>query len=345
MHLIRIGAIGGIETLVRQRGANPVHLIHEVGLSPSQFRDPNTLISLEKMAELVELCSIECQDTHFGLALGFHQDPGVLMDLLVTASREQSIVEAVENFARHLYLHATGVRLEVLTMEEAAQARFCFEITTPYGIDQMNQLGAGQLINIIAGMVSVTERHHLSIHLRQHAPHQAAPSSTRGRFTVHYGAPFDGVVIDATIAHRRPHLDEAILSQHFSAYLAYLKARYPGNVLSQIKEVIGRLLPSGECSLTRVAATLDLSPRTLQRLLQREATSYGAQLQQVRCAMAQQHLEHSHMGITDLALNLGYSDVSVFSRHFRHWTGQSPRAWRNARVDTSTPTQPEMPQP
>lgn len=345
MHLIRIGAIGGIETLVRQRGANPVHLIRQVGLSPSQFRDPNTLISLEKMAELVELCAIECQDAHFGLALGFHQDPGVLMDLLVTASREQSVVGAVESFARHLYLHATGVRLEVVTAEDAAQARFCFEITTPYGIDQLNQLGAGQLINIIAGMVPEAERRHLSIHLRQHAPDQAAPSSTRGRFTIYHGAPFDGVVIDATAAHRRPHLDEAILSQHFSAYLTYLKARYPGNVLSQIKEVIGRLLPSGECSLKRVAATLDLSPRTLQRMLQREATNYGEQLQQVRCTMAQQHLEHGRMGITDLALNLGYSDVSVFSRHFRRWTGQSPRAWRNALKAVTKPTQPEMPQP
>lgn len=329
MHLIRIGAIGGIETLARQRGANPVKLIQRVGLSPSQFRDPNTFIALEKMAELVELCAIECKDAHFGLALGFHQDPGVLMDLLVTASREQTIAGAVDNLAHNLYLHATGVRLELIDAGDDAQARFYFEITTPYGTDQLNQLGAGQLINFISSMVPAAERHTLSISLRQAAPRPDAPAALRGRFTIDYAAGFDGVRIGTASARRAPHLDEAILSQHFSAYLAYLKARYPGNVLCQIKEVIGRLLPSGECSVERVAATLDLSPRTLQRLLQTENTRYGEQLQQVRSAIARQHLEQSRMPITDLALNLGYSDVSVFSRHFRRWTGSSPRAWRD----------------
>jgi AraC-like DNA-binding protein len=34
------------------------------------------------------------------------------------------------------------------------------------------------------------------------------------------------------------------------------------------------------------------------------------------------------MSVTDLALNLGYADVSVFSRHFKQWTGLSPRNWQ-----------------
>ncbi|PHS63936.1 MAG: hypothetical protein COB09_11515 [Thalassobium sp.] len=32
--------------------------------------------------------------------------------------------------------------------------------------------------------------------------------------------------------------------------------------------------------------------------------------------------------ITELALQLGYAKVAVFSRHFRRWTGISPRAWQ-----------------
>ncbi|TVT48657.1 MAG: AraC family transcriptional regulator [Denitromonas halophila] len=334
MHLIRIGAIGGVEALTRKFGGNPIELIQRIGLSPSQFRDPNTFISLAKMAELVELCSIECKNPLFGLSLGLRQNPGVLMDLLVTASQEKTIHEAIENFSNHLYLHATGVHLDLITTGSETRIQFHFEITTPLGIEHMVQVGAGQLINFISSMVRDTDRRHLSLCLRQGAPHHASIPDGQCPYPVIFSSTFDGALICASVANQPPHLDEEILSRHFKEYLSYLKARYPDNLLSQMKEVIGRLLPSGECSVDQVAATLDLSPRSLQRMLLQENTSYGLQLQAVRCAIAKQHLEHGLLPITELALNLGYSDISVFSRHFKRWTGASPRAWRNA-VKTS----------
>ena len=46
--------------------------------------------------------------------------------------------------------------------------------------------------------------------------------------------------------------------------------------------------------------------------------------------IAEQHLRYRSMAVTELALNLGYADVSVFSGNFRQWTGLSPRAWQHA---------------
>ncbi len=51
-------------------------------------------------------------------------------------------------------------------------------------------------------------------------------------------------------------------------------------------------------------------------------------LQDTRLGIARQHLQQQKMSITDLALNLGYADIAVFSRHFKRWTGLSPRQWR-----------------
>ncbi|MDG3398634.1 helix-turn-helix domain-containing protein, partial [Vibrio parahaemolyticus] len=49
---------------------------------------------------------------------------------------------------------------------------------------------------------------------------------------------------------------------------------------------------------------------------------------QVRQDFAEQRLSENIQSITDIALQLGYAETAVFSRHFRRWAGKSPRQWR-----------------
>ena len=118
------------------------------------------------------------------------------------------------------------------------------------------------------------------------------------------------------------------MRQHFREFVHLLEQRYPDNLRDQVKDIMGQLLPSGECSVGRVAATLDVHSRVLQKRLQKEGTNYAVLLRETRLDIAKQHLRARTMAITDLALNLGYAEVSVFSRNFKQWTGLSPRAWQ-----------------
>jgi AraC-like DNA-binding protein len=49
----------------------------------------------------------------------------------------------------------------------------------------------------------------------------------------------------------------------------------------------------------------------------------------VRQTVARRHVESSDYDLTTIALMLGYSELSAFSRAFRRWHGQSPSACRN----------------
>ncbi|BAN98602.1 hypothetical protein E05_38360 [Plautia stali symbiont] len=44
--------------------------------------------------------------------------------------------------------------------------------------------------------------------------------------------------------------------------------------------------------------------------------------------MATHYLQQRQLPISEMALLLGYSEVSAFSRAFRRWFGISPRQWR-----------------
>ena len=78
----------------------------------------------------------------------------------------------------------------------------------------------------------------------------------------------------------------------------------------------------------RVAAALAMSPRTLQRRLREEGTSYADLLDRFRHRMAVALLEDREIAIYEVAYLLGYAEPSTFYRAFRRWTGSSPREHR-----------------
>ncbi|MDX1819212.1 MAG: AraC family transcriptional regulator, partial [Marinobacter sp.] len=75
-------------------------------------------------------------------------------------------------------------------------------------------------------------------------------------------------------------------------------------------------------------SALGMHHRTLQSRLRELGISYRQLLRRTRQRLAEQHLRFDSLSVTDLALQLGYAEVAVFSRHFRQWTGLSPRAWQ-----------------
>tara|TARA_R110002110_G_scaffold3754_1_gene19529 strand:+ start:55799 stop:56800 length:1002 start_codon:yes stop_codon:yes gene_type:complete len=327
MHLVRTGSTAGLEQLVRDMGHNPIDLIKSVGLTQAQFRDPNQYIDYHKMTALLGACSEVCNAPQFGLLLAQTQTTIVLGDLPMISSRARTVGEAVSAINRFLYLHASGVSIDTGLHRHQAQIRLSINIGEPPGMAQLLQLSTAHLAMYIAELLNA-DTYCQAIHLTQADP---APSDTSAnlRFSnLRYGQTFDGISFPCELLQRPTHHDEEALNNHLQRYLTRLQTLYPDNLENQVAAVIGRLLPSGECSIETVAATLNVHPRTLQERLRAQQTGYRKILQQKRYELAIQQLAKPNANITELALQLGYAELAVFSRHFKQWTGLSPRAWR-----------------
>ncbi|MEM7152387.1 MAG: AraC family transcriptional regulator ligand-binding domain-containing protein [Myxococcota bacterium] len=85
--------------------------------------------------------------------------------------------------------------------------------------------------------------------------------------------------------------------------------------------------PLGFPSFPTVARRLHVTPRTLDRRLRAEGTSYRTILDDLRRRMATDHLE-SGTTIDEIAYLLGYTDTANFRRAFRRWTGSPPSRFR-----------------
>ncbi len=71
-----------------------------------------------------------------------------------------------------------------------------------------------------------------------------------------------------------------------------------------------------------------LSPRTVQRQLQAEGTSYQAVLSDTREKLARRYLADRSLTTSQIAYLLAYDDANSFYRAFRRWTGLTPDAAR-----------------
>lgn len=107
----------------------------------------------------------------------------------------------------------------------------------------------------------------------------------------------------------------------------------PG-IVDDVKIQVRALLGDGYPSLERVAEQLRLPSWTVQRRPLDQGLSFSALVDTVRQELATYYLQQSALPISELALLLGYSEISAFSRAFRRWFDVRPKQWRLANAGT-----------
>lgn len=82
-------------------------------------------------------------------------------------------------------------------------------------------------------------------------------------------------------------------------------------------------IPSGQCTLKIVSRSFGMSPRSLQRKLTVEQTTFNEQVQLAKRELAERYLQETVLPTIDVAYLLGYTETSSFARAFKSWTGKT----------------------
>ena len=98
--------------------------------------------------------------------------------------------------------------------------------------------------------------------------------------------------------------------------------------LGAIRQVVTSLLAVAPPEIHIVAEISGLHPRTLQRRLKQLGTHYKDVLDQARFELATHMLTDTDVSITEIALDLGYTESAHLTRAFRRWVGICPRDYR-----------------
>ena len=109
----------------------------------------------------------------------------------------------------------------------------------------------------------------------------------------------------------------------------YLRSLYQqDDIAGQLRRRLADLMARGEANADAACRALKLSRRTLQRRLKSEKTSFQKILTEVRAELAVNYLRDARLKSLEIAMLLGYSNISSFTTAFKSWYSMPPAEYR-----------------
>jgi AraC-like DNA-binding protein len=317
--------------MLERRGIDPTPLFNEAGLDTENLNDPRVRYSIKQTHLVWTRASEMLGDPGFGLTIAQVWQPGdfhalgcaflasstlrcalnrlVRYNALVYGVISYSVVER-DDHAILSYSAENGVFNEPAILEDTRWAVVLDACRRVYGED-LDPLEVAFL--------------------------HSEPDSARDKFSEYFRCPVRFGEPVATMTFPADVLDKPLpasnrevaltLDRTLSEYLAKLQR---DDIVSRTRATIGEYLPSGNLTDKVVADALQLSPRTLQRKLAAEDTTFRKLVETVRHELAETYLADGSFTLIEISYMLGFSEQSSFSRAFKRWTGFTPQEFRRS---------------
>ncbi|WP_367138338.1 AraC family transcriptional regulator ligand-binding domain-containing protein [Saccharothrix sp. HUAS TT1] len=329
MSVVRSAGLRGFRATVAELGGRAEDYARAAGLPVAALDADDLLVPDRAVAAVLELAAagLDCPD--LGLRVAARQDFGMLGPLAPAIRNSPTVADALESTSRYLFLHARSVSLALVDDPHGAPDL----VALHYGVPPDAPVGA-QAIDLGLGFLhrSITYLLGRPYGLRSvELPHTPTiPVAVYEEFfgvTVHTGQPAPLLRLPRALL-RRPLArgDERV----WRLALAFLAEQDPGgaSLTARVRGVLTRSLGTVAPEIGAVARLVDLHPRTVQRRLAAEGTTFAAVLDEVRREAAKRYLTTTNVPMSQVAGMLGLSEQSALSRCCRRWWGSTPTAVR-----------------
>lgn len=325
-HLTRGTVLAGIREVIAELGGEPDELLHAHGIDPDATTRFDRFVVYEQAAAVLGDVAQRWDCPDIGLRLGSRQSVQILGPVGVIFRNAATVADALDGVCRFIGNIAPTDTAALIRQVDAGV--FSYDTDAPHPLDraQMVEKSLAVAIGAFRWMLGsaftplqVTFRH--------------SRLSPPGRYVDVFGCP-----VDFDQERNAIHLPLRSLSQPvpdrddiaFSLAEHYLSEHQPEAALADhVHALIRRLLIIGHATLVGVADALTMHPRTLQRRLADEDTTFEEILDTIRRESTWE-LCRTGMPIAQIARELGYSEQSSFARACHRWYGTSPRQLRTA---------------
>jgi len=335
---IRVAGLNGFEELVRSYGQDPINILDKVGLKPSMIREPNSLIDHDRYTNLLELAGIVCNEECFGLKLGAKQSIQTIGLTGVYMSKQRDIAQALLVAQKYIYIHAESFIFQVNEVsDKLCELDVVRQNTQNIDRAQKSQLSICLICNVLTDLISPTWRPE-KIKLKQNpSPQSKQLLIDILRCPVEFNSEKNAIYFSTVYLSYKPYYSEDdLVNQLIVQQLENESNTTARGGMFLIESSMKMLLATADCSMANVALCVGQHPKKVQRQLKSEGTTYRELLEEVRKKEALRIMSTDSISLTDVAYQLGYAELSIFSRQFKTWFGMTPTEWMNSSKELVT---------
>lgn len=331
---VRTAALTGFAEVALSVGLDPVRLVREVGLHPSDLEPSDRWIPAVAVAHLLELAAHRSGCADLGLRLAGARRLGNLGPISVVLRDEPVLRAALELLIRYEHTYNEALHLRLHEEGEATTLSLWFELGEPAPTWQASDLAVCSLLRVIRTLVGAdwTPR---SVSFAHDAPADPAPYHRVLGPAVRFGRGLTALEFPTSRLGAAVLTADPSLRPYTRSFLRDVAPHGRRTAAALTGEAIEALLPLGRCSLPEVGRQLGVPPRELQRRLAEEGTTFSSVAAATRARLAERLLQGGSRSLTEIALLLGFAAPSAFSRWFSQHFGTSPSAWRTATASSS----------
>ncbi|MEV6426139.1 AraC family transcriptional regulator [Nocardia sp. NPDC051463] len=324
--MVRSAVLSGYVDLTLSLGVDPMLLLRSVGIGAAALTASDTWLPATVVNQLLERSAHETNCGEFGLLLAARRGLANLGPVALVAREEPDIRSALHVVLRHISLHNEALRTRITQADRLTTIRIQAAPEASLG-RQSTELTVGATCRILQEFLG-SDWHPLSVCFSHSGPSQRDSAYRILGPSVEFEQSFDGIVCYTHDLDTANPLADPLLRPYAREYLRSL-APTGESTTEQARAVIETLLPTHPCTAATVADRLGMDRRTLHRHLARSGETFTTVLNTTRLDLAHRYLTHHDRTLTNIAADLGFSELSAFSRWFRHHTGHSPSTIRN----------------
>lgn len=325
MPRLRSAVLNGYLEVAKSVGLNPYPLMRVSGLDPATFSATEGWIEAKCVVELFELSALQSGCDDFGVRMLGNRGVSNLGPVGLIAREEPDVRSAMGIVLRHMSLHNEAILLDLT--ESGGLATIQVRPATDMALGrQSTELVVASIFRILSDFlpdgwlpVATCFAHGApangEVHARVFGP------------SIYYDHEIDGIITATGDLDAPNRLSNPVLRPFAQEYLGLLAPRENSSTAGQVRDLIATLLPTEHCSVTRIAHSLRMDRRTLHRRLAQSGETYSSILDSVRKEHATASIARGDRSFTEISSELGFSELSAFSRWFRQQFGVSPKAW------------------
>lgn len=321
----RVGVLTELPEVLRQFGKDAAQVIARAGIEAGVLRNPENALSFVELGRLLQACVDETGCQHLGLLVGQRGSTNSLGLVGRLMQNAPTLGAALLDLCTNQPRYIRGAVAYLANQNETSYLGYTVHIPGMLAVEQLTDGAAAIGVNIIKELAGISPE---AVYLTRRAPADVTPYRRCFGITPQFEMEQCAVVFPESLLARpvrgANHELRQILAKSVAEYWAVRKPTASEQVIRVLR---GRVMFGG-ASLEHAAEELGLHPRTVNRRLESEGTSFRALLNQARFDVACTLLAGTKMPVTSLALVLGYSNTSAFTHAFQRWAGAPPTEWR-----------------